>query len=317
MVEITSRPTLPGGPSAGDYVWAVRVSQGSARLYQLPLSQLSGGSGTAGVATFNGRAGTVTLTLSDVTGITGTGATARSNLGLATVASSGAYADLSGAPTIPTASSSTPVANGSASAGTSANFARADHVHPTDTSRLGASAIPAAAGQLLGGSGTPGASSAVTIGTGLSLSGGTLSATGTGSTSPATTSSLGVVKIGAGLNIDGAGLLSAAVLPVAGIVIDGTTIAATPTSPYQLAAADRVVVLNKTTGAASQVTLPVSPLLWVEYVVIDGKGDAGTNTITIAAPPSSTIDGQTSFVANANGDRISFRAINTTTWFTT
>jgi hypothetical protein len=41
----------------------------------------------------------------------------------------------SGAPTIPAAYSSSPAMDGSASAGSSGNFARGDHVHPSDTSR--------------------------------------------------------------------------------------------------------------------------------------------------------------------------------------
>lgn len=48
----------------------------------------------------------------------------------AAVATSGSYSDLSGTPSIPTASNASPAANGSASAGSSANYARADHVHP-------------------------------------------------------------------------------------------------------------------------------------------------------------------------------------------
>ena len=44
--------------------------------------------------------------------------------------------------TIPAAASSgTPAMDGTASRGSSANFARADHVHPTDTSRAAASAL--------------------------------------------------------------------------------------------------------------------------------------------------------------------------------
>ena len=48
---------------------------------------------------------------------------------LATVATSGDYDDLSDKPTIPTASTATPSALGVAAAGTSTDFARADHVH--------------------------------------------------------------------------------------------------------------------------------------------------------------------------------------------
>lgn len=48
----------------------------------------------------------------------------------AAVATSGSYSDLSGTPSIPTASNAAPAAPGSAAAGSSANYARADHVHP-------------------------------------------------------------------------------------------------------------------------------------------------------------------------------------------
>ena len=44
-------------------------------------------------------------------------------------------------PTVPGASSTTPAMDGTAAAGTSADYARADHVHPTDTTRADASAI--------------------------------------------------------------------------------------------------------------------------------------------------------------------------------
>ena len=49
------------------------------------------------------------------------------------------YSSLSGAPTIPTASGATPAMDGTAAAGSSPNYSRADHVHPTDTSRQPAS----------------------------------------------------------------------------------------------------------------------------------------------------------------------------------
>ncbi len=44
-------------------------------------------------------------------------------------------ASIANKPTIPAASSSTPVIDGTGAVGSSANYARADHVHPTDTSR--------------------------------------------------------------------------------------------------------------------------------------------------------------------------------------
>ena len=55
------------------------------------------------------------------------------------VATSGSYSDLSGTPSIPTASTSNPAMDGTASAGTSTSWSRGDHVHPTDTSRAASS----------------------------------------------------------------------------------------------------------------------------------------------------------------------------------
>ena len=56
---------------------------------------------------------------------------------MAKVATSGAYSDLSGKPTIPSASSTTPVVAGTAAIGSSSTYARADHVHPSQTSVSG------------------------------------------------------------------------------------------------------------------------------------------------------------------------------------
>lgn len=63
--------------------------------------------GTGGVTSFNTRTGAVTLSNTDVT-------------------------------TVLPASSTTPVMDGSAAVGTGTTWARADHVHPTDTSRYAA-----------------------------------------------------------------------------------------------------------------------------------------------------------------------------------
>lgn len=57
---------------------------------------------------------------------------------LSSVATSGSYNDLTNKPTIPTSSSTNTdiKMDGTQSAGSSSNFAKADHVHPTDTSRV-------------------------------------------------------------------------------------------------------------------------------------------------------------------------------------
>lgn len=58
---------------------------------------------------------------------------------LATVATSGSYNDLTNTPTIPTGvepSTTTPKMDGTATVGTETKFARGDHIHPSDTSRV-------------------------------------------------------------------------------------------------------------------------------------------------------------------------------------
>ena len=137
--------------------------------------------------------------LSDVTNA----AAARANLGLASVASSGSYADLSNKPSIPaayalpaataatlggvTVSTGLTAASGALSvtygtaAGTAAqgNDGRlalaASAVQPAGLASAMATALPAAtAAQLYGGTGAAGVGAPVTLGTGLSLSGGAL-----------------------------------------------------------------------------------------------------------------------------------------------
>lgn len=129
------------------------------------------GAGTSGVASFNTRTGTVTLTSADVTtALTFTPYNATNPSGFQTAANvnttlaappaigsgtpaAGSFTTLSASSTvsgvgftallssyalssaIPAASSTTPAMDGTAAAGTGTTWARADHVHPTDTSR--------------------------------------------------------------------------------------------------------------------------------------------------------------------------------------
>ena len=240
-------------------------------------------------------------------------------------------------PTMPGASVGTaiPLAPGTASAGLALNASREDHRHPLDSTRaplanpvftgsltlpswttttrptsavpgvegfatdtgrretftsagwvqyVRLSDLPAASGQLLAGTNTGGAATAVSIGSGLSLAGGTLS------------------------------VLPAGSQTITGISIDGNSISGSTSSPYQMSAIDRVIDVNKLNGAASRVLLPNNPTLWVDYTIIDGKGDAGTNNITVSAASGATINGQASFVMNANNDAITLRAVSPAVW---
>lgn len=60
------------------------------------------------------------------------------------------------------------------------------------------------------------------------------------------------------------------------------------------------VVVNKTSGAATTVSLPKGPNKGRKVTIKDGKGDSGTNNITINTPDSKTIDGASSYVLSVN-----------------
>jgi hypothetical protein len=65
------------------------------------------------------------------------------------------------------------------------------------------------------------------------------------------------------------------------------------------ATTDDIIVVNKTVGAASALSLFASPATGVCVTVKDGKGDANTNNITIT-PAAGNIDGSGTFVMNQN-----------------
>jgi hypothetical protein len=66
------------------------------------------------------------------------------------------------------------------------------------------------------------------------------------------------------------------------------------------ATTDQIVIVNKSIGSATALSLPASPVTGMVYRIKDGKGDAASHNITITAPSSGTIDGQSSLVINAN-----------------
>ncbi len=72
-------------------------------------------------------------------------------------------------------------------------------------------------------------------------------------------------------------------------------------------------VANKTSGAATTVTLPKSPRKGRTVEIKDGKGDAGTNNITVNTSDSKTIDGATSYVIAVNYGGMKLR-YNGTEW---
>lgn len=75
---------------------------------------------------------------------------------------------------------------------------------------------------------------------------------------------------------------------------------------------DNVIMVNKTVGAPTVVTLPASPTEGCEIIIKDAKGDAFTNNITISAA-AGNIDGLTSFILTQNYQSFTF-IYNGTEW---
>lgn len=73
---------------------------------------------------------------------------------------------------------------------------------------------------------------------------------------------------------------------------------ATATPVTVSALTDYAIVINLTTPAAVTVNLPVA-VTGQTFVIVDGKGDAATNNITVT-PSSGTINGASTFVMNVN-----------------
>jgi collagen triple helix repeat protein len=137
--------TGPQGPAGATYTLptATTVVLGGVKIDGATITIDGNGvisavaSGTAGVASFNTRTGAVTLSNADVT-------------------------------TVLPASSTTPPMNGIAAIGTGTTWARADHVHPSDTSRLALTGGTVTGGLTIGNAGQL---SGLTLGTNTSLGG--------------------------------------------------------------------------------------------------------------------------------------------------
>lgn len=104
---------------------------------------------------------------------------------------------------------------------------------------------------------------------------------------PSTISQAVAILQGAGLCASGTIAISSGSLTTLRVV--------TAAGSVTVLATDGVVVINKTAGAATLVTLEASPIAGTMHIIKDGKGDAVANPITVV-PTSGTIDGQSSYV---------------------
>jgi hypothetical protein len=121
MLGEGTNPVVGAVPGA---IGTVLTSNGSSAD---PTFQTVGG--TAGVASWNTRTGVVTMNSGDVTGALGfTPYNATNPAGYQTAAQVMAA--------VPVAASTPPLMNGAVAVGTGTTWARADHVHASDTSRL-------------------------------------------------------------------------------------------------------------------------------------------------------------------------------------
>lgn len=79
-----------------------------------------------------------------------------------------------------------------------------------------------------------------------------------------------------------------------------------------MATSDDIVVVNKTTGAATAVNAVGSPTTGAAVCIKDGKGDASTNNITWT-PAAGNVDGAATYVMNQNFQAACF-VYNGTQW---
>lgn len=305
-------PAFAGPDGGATTLWGDHGYAGARLALSADPVASSGGGAVSSVA---GRTGAVVLAESDVTGLTGDLA-AKAPL---------ASPALTGVPTVPTAaqdtsttqaastafvvgqaSSAAPAMDGSAAVGTSVRHARADHVHPSDTSRLASGA--AAGGDLSGTlpsptvarvngvavSGTPSSGQVITATSGSAATWSTPSA-GAGD---ATTSAKGVVQLAGDL----AGTAAApTVARVNGVSVTGTpTAGQVPTATsgsaasWQTPASAPVSSVAGRTGAVTLAESDVAGLtsdLSTLTTGISSKADASATTSALAgkAATSTTI----------------------------
>jgi hypothetical protein len=158
--NLTGVPTAPT-PTGGD---------SSTKLATTAFVTTAIGGLPPGVATFNGRQGTVVLTLADVTSVggapiasptfTGSPLTTTPTPGdnstrvASTAFVAGAIAPLATTASVPVVTTTTPLMNGAAAIGASGKWADGAHVHPVDTSRAAQSSLanylPLAGGTVAG-----------------------------------------------------------------------------------------------------------------------------------------------------------------------
>jgi len=86
----------------------------------------------------------------------------------------------------------------------------------------------------------------------------------------------------------------------------------TASGAVSVTSADGTVIINKTTGAATAVSL-ATPQVGQTYIIKDGKGDANVNNITIT-PASGLIDGSATYVISTNRASVTIQYDGSAWW---
>lgn len=156
--------------------------------------------------------------------------------------------------------------------------------------------------------GTSFASMAFQTASAVAITGGSINGTTIGNTTAAALSATTGAFSGALTGLTGAftGLLSSQ-----GYV--GGTRVITSGASATFGANDELLAINKTTGSATAVAGPATPVIGQNYILKDAKGDAATNNITFTPGSGVTIDGASSYVLTVPYQSIQFRYLTATT----
>lgn len=85
-------------------------------------------------------------------------------------------------------------------------------------------------------------------------------------------------------------------------------------TPYNAVAGDQEIVTNLTSPGAVSVVLSAGAPIGRKVTVIDGKGDAGTNNVTVTVAGGGTINGGANVVINTNRGQAVLLKIGSTAW---
>jgi hypothetical protein len=85
-------------------------------------------------------------------------------------------------------------------------------------------------------------------------------------------------------------------------------------SPHNTAAGAEFLFTNLTIAGAVSVVLAAAAKIGQRIEVVDGKGDAGTNNVTITVAGGGTINGGANLVLSTNGQKAILVKVGATSW---